>query len=177
MPPAHVIAWGAFLLVAPPAAAGACQRDWEEPSGEAPTAAGSGPGSGGQHAAGVAGRQSENACANDVDDDGDGKGDCFDEDCASTAGCQPGGAVEEADETCSDGVDNDGDSYTDCADFSCSRNDQVNVCENTDPRCSDGLDNELFSAVKGWIGKEWPFEKVAYPGRDIDWETWQQIDP
>ena len=23
---------------------------------------------------------------------------------------------------------------------------------------------------------EWPFKKVAFPGRDIDWDTWREIE-
>jgi hypothetical protein len=38
-----------------------------------------------------------------------------------------------------------------------------------------GLDPILFGAVKNWLKNEWPFEKVAYPGRDIDWKTWKAI--
>jgi hypothetical protein len=25
------------------------------------------------------------------------------------------------------------------------------------------------------MAKEWPFKKVAYPGRDIDWDVWNSI--
>jgi hypothetical protein len=38
-----------------------------------------------------------------------------------------------------------------------------------------GLETRLHSAVRDWIAKEWPFAKVAFPGRDIDWEAWQAI--
>ena len=38
-----------------------------------------------------------------------------------------------------------------------------------------GLDPILFDAVKNWIKKEWPFKKVAYPGREIIWEEWEQL--
>lgn len=38
-----------------------------------------------------------------------------------------------------------------------------------------GLETRLYSAVREWIAKEWPFKKVAFPGRDIDWETWDAI--
>ena len=38
-----------------------------------------------------------------------------------------------------------------------------------------GLETRLYVAVREWIAKEWPFRKVAYPGRDIDWETWNGI--
>jgi hypothetical protein len=36
----------------------------------------------------------------------------------------------------------------------------------------NGLDNILFETVKDWVKREWPFGKVAYPGREIDWDTW-----
>ena len=38
-----------------------------------------------------------------------------------------------------------------------------------------GLDARLSSAVRHWIAQQWPFEKVAYPGRDIEWEAWRAI--
>jgi hypothetical protein len=37
----------------------------------------------------------------------------------------------------------------------------------------EGLDPELYNAVKDWISTKWPFKKVAYPGRDIDWKAWE----
>ena len=36
----------------------------------------------------------------------------------------------------------------------------------------EGLDQALFKTVKDWIKDKWPFEKVAYPGRDIEWDAW-----
>lgn len=30
-----------------------------------------------------------------------------------------------------------------------------------------GLDQHLFESVKNWIARDWPFNKVAYPGRDM----------
>ena len=39
----------------------------------------------------------------------------------------------------------------------------------------NGLDSILYEAVKNWIEKEWPFKKVAYPGREIDWTAWKSI--
>lgn len=36
-----------------------------------------------------------------------------------------------------------------------------------------GLDPILFSTIKAWIEKEWPFQNVAYPGREISWEEWE----
>jgi hypothetical protein len=38
-----------------------------------------------------------------------------------------------------------------------------------------GLDPKLLTAVKKWIAEKWPFEKVAYPGRDIDWQAWEAM--
>ncbi|WP_425516658.1 twin-arginine translocation pathway signal protein [Sphingobium phenoxybenzoativorans] len=35
-----------------------------------------------------------------------------------------------------------------------------------------GFDAELYHWVVGWMRKDWPFAKVAYPGRAIDWATW-----
>jgi hypothetical protein len=37
---------------------------------------------------------------------------------------------------------------------------------------ASGLENRLLAAVKAWLGREWPFKSVAFPGREIDWETW-----
>ena len=39
----------------------------------------------------------------------------------------------------------------------------------------NGLDSRLLVAVQGWLEKEWPFNKAAFPGRDIDWKTWESI--
>ena len=38
-----------------------------------------------------------------------------------------------------------------------------------------GLDTILFNSVKQWITKDWPFKKVAYPGRQIKWEEWRSM--
>ena len=39
----------------------------------------------------------------------------------------------------------------------------------------NGLDPVLFDAVKNWIKKVWPFQKVAYPGRDVSWKEWELL--
>ncbi|MFT6866924.1 MAG: hypothetical protein ACJA08_001762 [Cyclobacteriaceae bacterium] len=39
----------------------------------------------------------------------------------------------------------------------------------------NGLDSILFDSVKKWISEEWPFQKVAYPGREIKWEDWKSM--
>jgi len=36
----------------------------------------------------------------------------------------------------------------------------------------DGYDEILFSTVKEWISKEWPFGNPGYPGREIVWDEW-----
>jgi hypothetical protein len=38
-----------------------------------------------------------------------------------------------------------------------------------------GLESRLYAAVKEWVAKEWPFKRVAYPGRSIEWEAWRAI--
>ena len=38
-----------------------------------------------------------------------------------------------------------------------------------------GLDAILFNTVKEWVVKDWPFKKVAYPGREISWEDWELL--
>lgn len=39
----------------------------------------------------------------------------------------------------------------------------------------EGSDPILFKTVKKWITEKWPFKKVAYPGREIDWDTWEKL--
>jgi hypothetical protein len=38
-----------------------------------------------------------------------------------------------------------------------------------------GLEERLFATVKDWIAREWPFERVAYPGKEISREEWDAI--
>jgi hypothetical protein len=38
-----------------------------------------------------------------------------------------------------------------------------------------GLEQRLYSSVREWIHKDWPFKKVAYPGRDISWDAWRSL--
>ncbi len=38
-----------------------------------------------------------------------------------------------------------------------------------------GLEQRLYSSVREWIAKNWPFQKVAYPGRDISWDSWRSL--
>ena len=34
------------------------------------------------------------------------------------------------------------------------------------------LDGELYSSVRSWISSRWPFERTAYPGREIPLDLW-----
>ncbi|CAO1654730.1 Twin-arginine translocation pathway signal protein [Parasphingorhabdus sp. NYA22] len=38
-----------------------------------------------------------------------------------------------------------------------------------------GFDAELYQWATRWVATEWPFEKVAYPGRMIDWDSWDAL--
>ena len=38
---------------------------------------------------------------------------------------------------------------------------------------ADGLDEDLFRTVKTWVAEVWPFDNVAYPGRDISWGAFE----
>jgi len=38
-----------------------------------------------------------------------------------------------------------------------------------------GFDETLYGWTKSWIELSWPFSNVAYPGRDISWEDWDQL--
>ena len=38
-----------------------------------------------------------------------------------------------------------------------------------------GFDAELYAWAQGWIARDWPFRRVAYPGRAIPWEQWDAM--
>lgn len=38
-----------------------------------------------------------------------------------------------------------------------------------------GFNAELYRWVTEWMRAEWPFAKVAYPGRSIDWAAWDSL--
>ena len=67
------------------------------------------------------------ACSDGFDNDGDGFADCYDYDCWKdpVTVCSK---TESTNASCSDGIDNDGDGYTDCDDYGCSKNVAVTVC-------------------------------------------------
>jgi hypothetical protein len=39
-----------------------------------------------------------------------------------------------------------------------------------------GFDNELFAWTKVWIADDWPFLNPAFPGRDISWSDWDNLE-
>lgn len=38
-----------------------------------------------------------------------------------------------------------------------------------------GFDAKLFEWVVTWMRKDWPFARIAYPGRTIEWSTWDSL--
>ncbi len=72
------------------------------------------------------------ACFDGVDNDRDGKTDCFDKGCEYYCGCKE-------EKFCTDGVDNNSDGYTDCEDTDC---DFHPSCETGEHSCTDGEDND-----------------------------------
>ena len=39
-------------------------------------------------------------------------------------------------------------------------------------RLQEGLEERIGLAFRAWLKRRWPFKMVAFPGRDISWETW-----
>ncbi|UCH64873.1 MAG: hypothetical protein JSW63_09640 [Ignavibacterium sp.] len=35
------------------------------------------------------------------------------------------------------------------------------------------LDDHLYKNVRSWLQSYWPFEKIAFPGREISWSDWK----
>lgn len=40
---------------------------------------------------------------------------------------------------------------------------------------TDQLDQNLFKVFKKWLEEKWPFQKVAFPGRNPDWDSWYKL--
>jgi hypothetical protein len=38
-----------------------------------------------------------------------------------------------------------------------------------------GFDAALYAWVVEWMRKDWPFAKIAYPGRAIEWSAWDSL--
>ena len=39
-----------------------------------------------------------------------------------------------------------------------------------------GFDAKLYAWVQQWIAKDWPLRSIAYPGRAIEWGTWDALE-
>ena len=40
---------------------------------------------------------------------------------------------------------------------------------------ASGLETRLLAAVKQWIAKNWPFERVGFPGKEMSWSGQAQL--
>jgi hypothetical protein len=38
-------------------------------------------------------------------------------------------------------------------------------------------DATFFEVIRDWVGTQWPFTQVVYPGRSMSWEQWRLLDP
>lgn len=38
-----------------------------------------------------------------------------------------------------------------------------------------GLDEDLYKTVRSWIAEDWPFERTAYPGREMSWVEFNRL--
>lgn len=94
----------------------------------------------------------ETLCANGLDDDGDGKIDCADSDCAGKVCDATGGTCAKSvcthETNCANGLDDDGDGKIDCQDPDCrgQRCQNGGVCTQADGRCvkelcTNGIDD------------------------------------
>jgi hypothetical protein len=100
-------------------------------------ATGGTPGDGGPCALGP--EDTEAACQDGCDNDGNSHKDCDDFSCNKIPACQKPSETSNA--ACSDGVDNDGNTFIDCNDNACK---ERIVCkgEQNNATCSDGKDND-----------------------------------
>lgn len=46
----------------------------------------------------------------------------------------------------------------------------------SDSALEEGVDDDIERRVRRWVRDRWPFESVAYPGRDIPWPEWEPAD-
>lgn len=38
-----------------------------------------------------------------------------------------------------------------------------------------GLEEDLYATVTEWVGRDWPFQRVCYPGREISWQEFDAL--
>lgn len=41
---------------------------------------------------------------------------------------------------------------------------------------ANGLETELGEALRCWFEYHWPFARVAFPGKEIPWEEWDELE-
>lgn len=44
-------------------------------------------------------------------------------------------------------------------------------------RWSSGLEDNIGRAFRDWLKRDWPFKRIAFPGRDISWDRWLSLEP
>ena len=44
-----------------------------------------------------------------------------------------------------------------------------------DSELENGMDEELGATIRDWLASEWPFTKVAFPGREIPWAEYRAL--
>ncbi len=42
-------------------------------------------------------------------------------------------------------------------------------------RLSGGLEASVGQAFRDWLKRDWPFQEIAFPGRDIPWNKWRAL--
>ncbi|KAB8033265.1 hypothetical protein [Fluviispira multicolorata] len=40
----------------------------------------------------------------------------------------------------------------------------------------NNLEQNIFTEIETWLKEIWPFQKVAFPGRTVAWEIWEQLE-
>lgn len=45
----------------------------------------------------------------------------------------------------------------------------------TQHAADQGFEEELYAAIRDWLRRDWPFERVVFPGRDMDWRTYDAL--
>ena len=36
-------------------------------------------------------------------------------------------------------------------------------------------DKNLYAVIRSWLDRDWPFQRVAYPGRELPWDRWREL--
>ena len=42
-------------------------------------------------------------------------------------------------------------------------------------RLTGGLEASVGQAFRDWLRRDWPFQEIAFPGRDIPWDKWMAL--